>query len=175
MPEAAGRGLRLGSVIELPQRHAFDLFADYFQFYIEDEAAEVSPEEAGDAWTEEAGRNLLAPARGSVRIGTARNTTVPVELRVEAEEPATEFQGYDHVAEASIDVPSGRLVIAGNSDYWPDAARIELAPGSYRVRVLYRGLATVSEDGLGGDDSYALVLWPAPPAPTGVLKRYERP
>jgi len=99
---------------------------------------------------------------------------VPVELRVEAEEPATALDDYDHVAEASIDIPSGRLVIAGNSDYWPDAPRIDLAPGSYRVRVLYRGLATVSDDGLAGDDSYALVLWPGQPAPVRVLKRYER-
>jgi len=159
---------------EPPLRHAFDLFADYFQFYIEDAAAEVSPDEAGDAWTQEAIRNLLAPVRGSVRIGTVRNTTVPVELRVEAEEPATALDDYDHVAEASIDIPSGRLVIAGNSDYWPDAPRIDLAPGSYRVRVLYRGLATVSDDGLAGDDSYALVLWPGQPAPVRVLKRYER-
>ena len=159
---------------EPPLRHAFDLFADYFQFYIEDAAAEVSPDEAGDAWTQEAIRNLLAPVRGSVRIGTVRNTTVPVELRVEAEEPATALDDYDHVAEASIDIPSGRLVIAGNSDYWADAPRIDLAPGSYRVRVLYRGLATVSDDGLAGDDSYALVLWPGQPAPVRVLKRYER-
>lgn len=159
---------------EPSQLHAFDLLADYFQFYIEDEAADVSPDEAGDAWTPEAIRNLLAPARGSVRVGTVRNTTVPVELRVEAEEPATAVNDCDHVAEASIEISSGRLVIAGNSDYWPDAPRIDLAPGSYRVRVLYRGLVTVSEDGLAGDDSYALFLWPAEPAPVRVIKRYER-
>jgi hypothetical protein len=136
---------------------------------------DVSPDEVGAAWTDEAVRNLLAPARGSVRIGTVRNTTVPVELRVEADEPETPLGDYDHVAEASIDIPSGRLVVAGNSDYWPEAPRIDLAPGSYRVRVGYRGLATVSEDGLGGDDSYALVLWHAPAAPAFVLKRYDPP
>jgi hypothetical protein len=63
---------------EASQRHAFDLFADYFEVYIEDETADVSPDEAGNAWTDEAIRNLLAPARGSVRIQrAAASASVP--------------------------------------------------------------------------------------------------
>ncbi|MDW4736332.1 hypothetical protein NQ293_26040, partial [Escherichia coli] len=53
----------------------------------------------------------------------------------------------------------------------PDAARIDVAPGTYRVRVSYGGLDTLSEDGLEGDDRYRLQLWPAPPIAVRVVKQ----
>ena len=33
-------------------------------------------------------------------------------------------------------------------EYFPDAARIEPAPGSYRARIYYGGLSSLSQDGL---------------------------
>jgi len=62
----------------------FNLFADYFQFYLQDEAA------SGDlsaAWTEEAVARLLAVAPGTVGIGTVRNMEVPVSLEIFASAP----------------------------------------------------------------------------------------
>ena len=55
------------------------LFADYFQFYIQDEPA------SGDlsaAWTEQATDRLLAIAPGTVGIGTVRNMDVPVTVHL---------------------------------------------------------------------------------------------
>ena len=98
---------------------------------------------------------------------------VPVEIRVEESEPPLDLDAYDHVAETSVDFPSGQLVVAGNADYWPDAARIEVAAGTHRVRALYSGLGTVSGDGLEGEDAYEVVLWPAPSEHDRVVKRYE--
>jgi hypothetical protein len=58
-----------------------------------------------------------------------------------------------------IQIDTGRLVIAGCTDYFPDAARIEVEPGTYNALIGYKGLGTLSEDGLDGDDSYHIFLW----------------
>ncbi|GIQ76534.1 hypothetical protein [Bradyrhizobium sp. RD5-C2] len=144
------------------------LFADYSQFYIQDESA------SGDlstAWTEEATDRMLAIASGTVGIGTVRNMHVPVSAQILEREPDHDFSDWDHVVEASLDVASGRIVIAGCTDYFPDAMRIETAPGTYRVRASYGALDTLSEDGLEGDDHYRLQLWPAPSIAVRVLKQ----
>ncbi|MHC2437519.1 hypothetical protein [Bradyrhizobium sp. USDA 4451] len=144
------------------------LFADYFQFYIQDEPA------SGDlsaAWTEEATDRMLAIAPGTVGIGTVRNMDVPVTVTLLEQEPDDDSANWDHVVEASLDVASGRVVIAGCTDYFPDAVRIETPPGSYRVRVSYGALDTLSENGLEGDDHYRLQLWPAAPIAVRVLKQ----
>ena len=114
---------------------------------------------------------MLAAGSGVVRIGTVRNMHVPVSVQILEREPNDDSAGWDHIVEASLDVPSGRIAIAGCTDYFPDAARIDVAPGTYRVRVSYGGLDTLSEDGLEGDDRYRLQLWPAPPIAVRVVKQ----
>jgi len=115
----------------------------------------------------------VAPGRGFVRFGTLRAMDVPVEVRVEESAPPVDLDDYDHAVEASVEFPSGRLVVAGNSDYWPDAARINVNAGPHRVRALYSGLDTLSSDGLEGDDAYTVVLWPAAASEVAVLKRFD--
>ena len=117
------------------------LFADYFQFYIQDEAANG---DLSDAWNKETTERLLALAPGTVGIGTVRNMDVPVTVEILEHAPDDDSSEWDHVVEASLDVESGRIVIAGCTDYVPDAKRIEVAPGSYRVRVSYGALDTLS-------------------------------
>jgi hypothetical protein len=146
----------------------FELFADYCQFYLQDETA------AGDlseSWTEEASDRLLAVAPGIVGIGTVRNMTVPVSLELLDVEPENDFDRWDHVTECSLDVHSDRLVVAGCTDYFPDAKRIEVVSGSYRVRASYGSLNSLSEDGLSGDDHYRIQVWQAPPIEPRVLKK----
>jgi len=43
-------------------------------------------------------------------------------------------------------VPSGRIIIAGCTDYLPDAARITVQPGTYKVRIYYGALDSVDEE-----------------------------
>jgi hypothetical protein len=71
-------------------------------------------------------------------------------------------------------VKSGRIAIAGCTDYFPEAARIELPLGAYRARIYYGDLNSLSDDGLEGNDHYRIVLWRASPGPIKVLKRYEK-
>jgi len=146
----------------------YELFADYFQFYLQDESAEGN---LGDSWSEEAVARLLAIAPGTIGVGTVRNMNVPVTVEILEGEPGSDLESWDHVTECSLDVPSGRIVIAGCTDYFPDAARIDIEPGTYRARVSYGSLDSLSEDGLDGDDRYRVQLWPAQSSELHVLKQ----
>ena len=150
------------------QQHHFDLFADYHQFYLQDELVEGN---LGDSWTQDATDRLLSVAPGKVGVGTVRNMTVPVDVEVLDSEPQELFDRWDQVNECSIDVHSGRIVIAGCTDYFPDAARIAIQPGTYRVRIYYGKLEHLSDDGLEGKDHYRVVLWPGDATAPVVLKQ----
>jgi hypothetical protein len=147
---------------------SYTLFADYFQFYLQDEGADGN---LGDAWTDTAVNDLLALAPGTIGVGTVRNMDVPVEIEVLNGPPQNDLAQWDHVMECGIDVPSGRLVIAGCTDYFPDAARLNIALGTYRARIYYGDLDSLSEDGLTGDDHYRIVLWPSSDLTRNVIKR----
>jgi hypothetical protein len=147
------------------------LFADYFQFYIQDEAA---TSDLSRIWNKEAIARMLAAAPGKIGVGTVRNMDVPVTVEIHHQEPGDDVKAWDYVVEATLDVTSGRIVVAGCSDYFPDAMRITVPPGSYRVRVSYGALDTPSDDGLDGDDHYRAQLWPAPSADFCILKQRPR-
>jgi hypothetical protein len=152
------------------QRHHFDLFADYHQFYLQDEPVDGN---LSDSWTQEATDRLLAITDGTVGVGTARNMMVSVDVQVLDAEPHHSFDEWNQVNECSINVGSGRIVIAGCTDYFPDAARIQVAPGMYRARIYYAKLDTLSEDGLEGEDHYRVVLWRSDATPPVVLKQRQ--
>ena len=150
------------------QRHELELFADYHQFYVQDEDAKG---DLSDAWTPEAVDRLLAIAPGTIGVGTVRNMDVPVVLEIHDGEPGDDGVEWDQVNECSIDVPSGSIVVAGCTDYFPDAVRIEAPAGTYRARIFYGDLSSLSEDGLDGDDHYKVVLWKGSPTPVIAHKR----
>lgn len=148
-------------------RH-YEIFADYFQFYLWD--AGKMPEPPTD-YVEADLRNRIKAAPFVVVIQPVRNMDVPVVLDLGDAPPPLDLDAWDHVAEASLDLPSGRLEIhectGGSIDI------LDVPPGSYRVRACFAGLGTLSDDGLDGEDRYHLTLWPAPAAPVEVLKQYE--
>lgn len=147
----------------------FELFADYFQFYLQDE--QVSGD-LSDSWSPDAVKNLLALAPGTIGVGTVRNMTVPVTVETRDTKPDDDdFDTWHQINECSIDVSSGRLVIAGCTDHFPDAARISLEPGCYRARIYYGGLDSIRENSLEGNDYYKVVLWPAEKTEPVILKQ----
>ena len=150
------------------RRFQFELFADYFQFYLQDESAKG---DLSESWTPEAADRMLATAPGTMGVGTVRNMRVPVEVEIADAAPNDDTSEWDQVNECTLDVLSGRVVIAGCTDYFPDAARIELPPAIYRARIYYGQLNAVRANGLEGDDHYKVVLWNAAPEPIRVLKQ----
>jgi len=153
------------------QSHRLRLFADYHQFYLQDEAAQG---DLSNAWDQAAMDRMLAVSSGVVGIGTARDMEVDVTIEFHASAPPLDLAVADHVVEASLVVMRGPLVVAGCTDYRPDAARFALAPGTYRVRLSVRGLDTISEDGLDGQDHYCVQLWQAPSIEPTVLRQRTR-
>lgn len=150
------------------QRFEFKLFADYYQFYLQDETASG---DLSESWTDEAVNRLLAISPGVIGVGTVRNMEVPVAVEIAENEPSEDFTNWDQVNECSLEVKSGRIVVAGCTDYFPDAARIEVQPGIYRARIYYGELNSLSGNGLYGTDNYKVVLWKAPLAPVRVMKQ----
>ncbi|WCM89251.1 hypothetical protein [Acidovorax sp. NCPPB 3576] len=150
--------------------HRLEVFADYFQFYLQDEASEGS---LSNAWDEVATHRMLAVSAGVVGIGTARNMNVPVTLEMLDSEPLCDPSSFDHVVEGSLVMKTGPLVVAGCTDYFPDAPRFDLRPGTFRVRLSVSGLGSLSPDGLEGEDHYLVQIWPGSPIEPVVFKQCE--
>ena len=124
-----------------------------------------------ESWPQEAVDRLLAIAPGKIGVGTVRNMNVPVVIEIAEFAPDENLSQWDQVNECDLEVQSGRVVIAGCTDYYPDARRIELPPGPYRARIYYGRLNARSADGLDGDDHYKIVLWSAASEPLKVIKQ----
>ncbi len=148
--------------------HEINLFADHFQFYLQDESAGG---DLSDAWDPVAVQRMFAVSNGVVGIGTVRNMDVPVKLELLDSEPTLDLGNFDHVVEGSLQLKTGPLVVAGCTDYFPDAARFQLVPGIYRIRLCASGLSSLSEDGLDGQDHYLVQLCQAPHIEPTVLKQ----
>lgn len=134
-----------------------ELFTDYFQFYIQDEQA---PGDLSDDWTGEAVAMLLATSTGSIRVGTIRNMNAPVSIKLFESPPLlAERDDIGQVNECDLEITSGKAVIAGCTDYFPDAKQVELSNGIYRARIYYSNLDKISENGLDGEDYYEVQLW----------------
>lgn len=145
--------------MEIINELTLELFADYFQFFIQDENAE---DNFDNDWTDEAVDRLLIVTEGLIGVGTVRNMVVPVTIKIFDSEPAMLVNGKDvigQINECDLKVFSGRIMISGCTDYLPDAQRMDLANGIYRARIYYANLDTLSEDGLEGDDRYEIHLW----------------
>ncbi|GJE62118.1 hypothetical protein [Methylobacterium trifolii] len=148
----------------------YSIFADYHQFYLWDHGA--SPD-APTGYTEEDTVRRIKTGPFVVVVQPERNMDVPVDFEITDAPPDLDLDAWDHVAEASLDLPSGRLEIHECTGGSVDV--LAVSAGTYRVRTYHGGLGTLSEDGLDGDDHYRIVLWPAPVADLAVLKQYVDP
>ncbi len=135
----------------------FEIYADYYQFYLE---CESSPHKSDEVWDAEniAFNRMLGVGEKLIAVGTKRYETVPVSIEFHDCESVLELEKYSRINECSLEVTSNKLVLSGCTEYLPDAARIEVEPATYRVRVLYGNLETVKND-VEGDDFYILQLW----------------
>lgn len=146
----------------------YEIFADYNQFYLMD--AEQNPY-APEDWTNDDVQKRIKTDKYIVVIQPERNMTVPVELEILNFAPEEDSKDWDHIAEASLDLPSGKLQIEECCGETKDT--LILHSGSYRIRAFYGGLDTLSFDGLEGDDHYKIVMWQAPFEDVKVLKEYK--
>ncbi|WP_029631410.1 hypothetical protein [Zavarzinella formosa] len=147
------------------QHRAFDVFADYHQFYLWDRGM---TNQAPEDYTDEDVRRRIKTGPHVVVIQPERNTTVPVEVEVHDADPGFDSTAWDHVAEASLHLPTGRLQV--HECIGGPVAEFAVEPGWYRVRSLADGFATITDQDAG--DRYHVVLWPAPPDEVRVVKQW---
>ncbi len=147
------------------QHRAFDLFADYHQFYLWDRGMTAQAQD----YTDEDVTCRIKTGPHVVVIQPERNMTVSVEVEVHDADPGFDPAEWDHIAEASLHLPTGRLQV--HECTGGPVADFEVEPGWYRVRSPHGGLAAIDESGLDGRDHYRAVLWPAPPDDVRVLKQ----
>ncbi|MFF0008717.1 hypothetical protein ACFYQT_35505 [Streptomyces tibetensis] len=151
------------------------LFADYFQIHVTDADSDG---DLSDAWTDRAFADHLAVARDALGIGTAVNVHVSVTVVVLPQEPSDDCAEFDHVVEAGLEVPSGRLMVLGCTDYAPDAATFEVPPGWNRVRVSRSNLTRAAQADIESGKSHETMekvriqVWPAPRSPAKIIKRW---
>ena len=98
-----------------------------------------------------------------------RSTIVPVMLEIHDSEPELILEEWNHIAEASLHLPSGNLQI--HECTGGPVADFKVLSGWHRVRSMHGGLDTIS-DGVEGNDYYKLALWPAEPADVVVVKQW---
>lgn len=131
------------------------IFADYYQFYVWDPIA--SGQTAPDDWNEQDVKNRAKVTEHVFVVSPIRNLEVPFSLEIYQADPKFHLNEWDHVVEASVNISSGRIEVhecTGGSH-----AELSIEPGIYGVRALYKGLSTITEDGLDGKDSYKLTMW----------------
>lgn len=146
------------------------------QFYVGDSRFDgdtASP----DFWSEEAfARRLAISPPSLLGIATNREFDLPVIVKVHKMPPEDrdDLGTWDHIVEASLEVPSGRAAIDGCLSYRPEASplcraddpvspHISVWPGTYRVRICTAALGTE-------EDHYRITLWPAPYGEPSVLR-----
>ena len=146
--------------------HRLKLFADYRQIHVESDSPRG---EIDDPWTVQATEDRVAAAGDWVAIGTHDAVEVGVEVAIVAAAPELDARA-EHVTEAPITIRSNAVVVAGCTDYRPEARRFAIAPGEHVLRASHRGLTK-------GKETIRLELFPrtGPSFEARVLVRFVPP
>lgn len=145
--------------------HRFEPYADHLAFVISDAEATdgvfdgATWDKADEAWR-------IAVERHCLVVGTARYDYVRVTLAIWSGVPTLDpLDAYDHVVEADVAIPSGKLAVTGATELPDEVEPVPLPAGRYRVRVGYiqtdeRPLR-FSEEDPGDHLEYRITMWPA--------------
>ena len=150
--------------------HRFTIFADYFQFIVQDEN---SKDDFGTLWNDDAVAMMVAVGETALSLGTLRNVDVAVEVHVVDGPPEVQLEDFDHAVEGRFTSPSGRIVVMGCTDFFPDASRLEVQSGSYGFIYLVSGASTIQTEWDPADDLYSLYIWPAERRPLHLIKQWK--
>lgn len=148
----------------------YTIFADYFQFIVQDEN---SQDDFGALWNKDAANLMVAAGKTAIGLGTLRNVDVAVEVHVLDEQPGLSLADCDHVVEGAFSSPTGKIVVMGCTDYFPDAARIEIAPGTYCFLYVVSGVGTIEAEWEPADDLYSIFIWPGDARELRALKHWK--
>jgi hypothetical protein len=153
----------------------FEPNANYLMFQVCDPGAEEGLPDP-DTWNNSADEWRIGPERCGIAVGTARCDYVPVLLELRAQPPAGSFDDVDHVVEADIELPTGKLAISGWLQQPSEVEPVLFKPGRYRLRVSYAQTQyrppASNEAEFGDHLEYRIEMWPVQvPTEVRVLKQ----
>lgn len=155
----------------------FKFSTAYNQFYIEDKECKGS---TGSPyfWTEEAFKERLALENGVIGVATQSYGNIKGEIEVLDKAPLTiNYDKYDHVVEAGINLESGEVQILDCPNSHLEAV-LNVKPGTYRMRVYSSNLNSVKQPDTPNktdNDYYRIEIWPSDEMERKVLKQYTNP
>jgi hypothetical protein len=134
--------------------------ADQRQFSLRDSGSRLD----GSGWTALAVEShRIGPEPGGIAIATARSDLVESSITLLPAPPALS-PSAEHVVEADLPVPSGKLVISGPADYPSQEKFFSVLPGQYRARVSYVPAGPPAVDWndheYGEHYRYVVEMWP---------------
>jgi hypothetical protein len=129
------------------------LYADYYTFYVQDRNSRPDYEALA---SNENFERMLGVGERVLAISTRRYEYVPVMMSLHEQSPGYDPAACDKINECSIEVKGGLQCGTVISGFLND---LSLEPGIYRVRILYKNLASVVSD-FEGADEYELQFWP---------------
>lgn len=141
------------------------LSVGYSQIYVEDYSYEFHAH--AEPWNDEEMSSMLCVRENFMIIGTIQRIQSPFSIEVLPDKPELDLKVWDHVNECSIEISTG-LLISGDFDIEGEMLRVDLENGIYQAFVCYAGLGVIGRDELDGEESYHVLLWPAP---THIQKR----
>ncbi len=144
-------------------------FTEYYQFYILDKDSKAETD-SKNFWTPQADVAKIAVEEGILGITVGKYAEIDVEVNVlETQKSQRNFDEFEHIVEASIDVPSGVLLIQ-NCTSFETILELNLAPQTYAVRCYSAKLSSIEGD--VGDDFYVIEIWATEKFERKVLKQF---
>jgi hypothetical protein len=150
-------------------KHKLKFFTEYYQFYILDKNSKAATD-SDIFWTPQAGIDKIAVENGLLGITVGKYAEIDVEVNVlETQTSERNFDEFEHIAQASIDVPSGVLQIKDCTGF-DTILELNLKPGTYAVRSYSANLSSIQSD--SGDDYYLIEIWASEKIERKVLKQF---
>lgn len=144
------------------------MLANHHQFFLADAKRWIEgPVEV----QEEAMKERVVWKDDVLTVLPVRNMAVPVAVELHDEAPVLDLSVADHVVEAGLR-SSGRIIIAGYTDYQPAATRLSVPAGHLKARVVFTGLGTVNRRDRVNQDLYTVHLWPGRAEGVDVLTQW---
>lgn len=154
-------------------RESFGFSTDFYQFYLMDEGMCPS---APDDWNSQdtLAQRLLVESH-IISVMTFQMDWLEVDLEVCEPMPTVDPSLWDHVVEASLEVPTGQLTV--DTCLFGIAKRLRVKPGWYRILFCTCGIGDweTIEEGEAIPEHYRITLWPAPVEPVNIIKQWTGP
>lgn len=151
-------------------KYNLNFITDYGQFYVADKNSEGDT--ANESfWSNQAFADKLAVEKGILGVSIANEEgVVKVEIEIlEFKSTISDFNNFDHVVEASIEIKSGILQIV-DCPFTQVELETQIEVGTYRVRVYSKNLLSAYDE--NPNDSYKIEIWKENYLERNVLKRF---